>query len=79
MTEPTDNGNPFRDDKMYNTAELAEIMAVSRGTIGVWEKAGRIPASITFTTMGKRWPGRHMIAWYDRQVEAQKSEGCDAV
>ena len=63
-----DNGNPFRSDEMYETADLVRILKVSRVSINTWEKSGRIPKSVPLST-GKRWPGRHMVAWYDGQVK----------
>ncbi|MBX2852556.1 MAG: helix-turn-helix domain-containing protein [Phycisphaeraceae bacterium] len=67
MTEQ-DNGNPFREDRMYAVSDLMEVLQVSRPSIHRWEKSGKIPPPINLPTAGKRWPGRHLIAWYDRQV-----------
>lgn len=63
-----DNGNPFKEDRVYTVRELCETLRKSREWVHKAEKSGRIPASVNFPALGKHWPGRWMVEWYDREA-----------
>ena len=64
----SDNGNPFREDRMYTVSDLVDTLQISRVTIHRREKTGELPKPIELPAVGKRWAGRHLIAWYDQQT-----------
>ena len=65
----TDNGNPFREDEMYCTKDVMRVCKISRSTVLRWVQSGYLPKPVAFQS-GPRWPGRHLIAWYDQQARA---------